>query len=177
MIADFIWAGDSRGYVLSDMGLAQVTKDDIDDSVDALDNISNDGVLTNVVSADGNYILHSKQIKIEDKIIIFNATDGCFGYLKTPMEFEYLILQTLLSSDNIIEWRDKLKSQIRQYTGDDHTISLVAIGFKDFNEMQDYYLKRAETLYEHYIKNLKNCTQDEIDNLWNKYKRTYYGKA
>ncbi len=33
------------------MGLAQVTKDDIDDSVDALDNISNDGVLTNVVSA------------------------------------------------------------------------------------------------------------------------------
>lgn len=79
MIADFIWAGDSRGYVLSDMGLAQVTKDDIDDSVDALDNISNDGVLTNVVSADGNYILHSKQIKIKDKIIIFNATDGCFG--------------------------------------------------------------------------------------------------
>ena len=82
--------------------MAQVTKDDIDDSVDALDNISNDGVLTNVVSADGNYILHSKQIKIKDKIIIFNATDGCFGYLKTPMEFEYLILQTLLSSDNII---------------------------------------------------------------------------
>ena len=177
MIADFIWAGDSRGYVLSDMGLAQVTKDDIDDSVDALDNISNDGVLTNVVSADGNYILHSKQIKIKDKIIIFNATDGCFGYLKTAMEFEYLILQTLLSSDNIIEWRDKLKSHIRQYTGDDHTISLVAIGFKDFNEMQDYYLKRAETLYEHYIKNLKNCTQDEIDTLWNEYKRTYYGKA
>ena len=43
--------------------------------------------------------------------------------------------------------------------------------------MQDYYLKRAETLYEHYIKNLKNCTQDEIGNLWNEYKRTYYGKA
>lgn len=75
--------------------------------------IFQDGVLTNVVSADGNYILHSKQIKIKDKIIIFNATDGCFGYLKTPMEFEYLILQTLLSSDNIIEWRDKLKSQIK----------------------------------------------------------------
>lgn len=78
------------------------------------------------------------------------------------MEFEYLILQTLLSSDNIIEWRDKLKSQIRQYTGDDHTISLVAIGFKDFNEMQDYYLKRAETLYEHYIKNLKNVLKMKL---------------
>lgn len=57
------------------------------------------------------------------------------------MEFEYLILQTLLSSDNIIEWRDKLKSQIRQYTGDDHTIHLLQSDFKDFNEMQDYIFK------------------------------------
>ena len=32
-------------------------------------------------------------------------------------------------------------------------------------------------LQEITIKNLKNCTQDEIGNLWNKYKRTYYGKA
>ena len=45
MIADFIWAGDSRGYVLSDMGLAQVDEGRyLTILIDALDNISNDGV-------------------------------------------------------------------------------------------------------------------------------------
>lgn len=177
LIADFIWAGDSRGYILAEQGLIQITRDDIDESVDALDNISSDGVLTNVISANANYILHSKPVQIKKKCIIFNSTDGCFGYLKTPMEFEYLILYTLMTAKNVKEWKAKFESSIRGFTGDDHTISLVAYGFKDFKEMQMFYQKRADFMYEHYIKSLKDCTRHEIEILWNSYKKIYYGKA
>ena len=177
LIADFIWAGDSRGYILGEQGLVQITRDDIDESVDALDNISSDGVLTNVISADTNYILHSKPVTIKKKCIIFNSTDGCFGYLKTPMEFEYLILYTLMTAESVNEWKTKLENSIREFTGDDHTISLAAYGFKSFNEMQIFYQTRTDFLYEHYIKHLKNCTKREIEILWNKYKKVYYGKV
>lgn len=177
LIADFIWAGDSRGYILEEQGLIQITRDDIDESVDALDNISSDGVLTNVISANTNYVLHSKPVTIKKKCIIFNSTDGCFGYLKTPMEFEYLILYTLMTAKNVKEWKSKLENSIRGFTGDDHTISLAAYGFKNFNEMQIFYRKRTDFMYEHYIKSLGNCTKGEIEILWDSYKKVYYGKV
>ena len=37
------------------------------------------------------------------------------------------------------EWKTKLENSIREFTGDDHTISLAAYGFKSFNEMQIFY--------------------------------------
>lgn len=177
LIADFIWAGDSRGYILGGHGLIQITRDDIDETLDALDNISGDGALTNVISADEKYVLHSKIVEIRDKCIIFNSTDGCFGYLKTPMEFEYLILYTLVTAKSVNEWKSKLESSIRRFTGDDYTISLAAYGFKSFNEMQVFYKKRVDFLYEHYIKCLENSTKQKIEFLWNEYKKVYYGRV
>ena len=177
MCADFIWAGDSRGFLLDSKGLVQITRDDIDISVDALDNISDDGVLTNFIAAGEKYTLHSQIIPINRKCLVFNATDGCFGYLRTPMEFEYLILYTMLCSENVVEWRDKLKESIGRYSGDDYTMSLAAFGFENFDSIKKYFSGRANSIYEKYIIRLDNADDEQIAKLWNDYKTNYYGEG
>ena len=89
-----IWAGDSRVYLMDGRGLAQLSGDDIEGE-DAFTNLYNDGVLTNVLSSDKNYALHSKSILLSEPALVLTATDGCFGYLSSPMEFEYLLLESL----------------------------------------------------------------------------------
>ena len=150
-----------------------VIQEDIDNTIDPLENISSDGVLTNLVSADGNYTLNSKKLKLRKKCIVFNATDGCFGYLKTPMEFEYLILNTLFDTNNIKEWVDVLKRCIREYTGDDYSIALAAMGFENYIELKKYYKNRFVELYNTYICKLKNADKNMVKNLWNNYKKVY----
>ena len=49
LYTSFVWAGDSRGFILNSTGLAQITQDDIDEGEDALSILSNDSRLTNVV--------------------------------------------------------------------------------------------------------------------------------
>lgn len=83
-----LWAGDSRVYLLDEKGLAQLTRDDTDVE-DAFENLTNDGPMNNVLSSDGNYGINYKSVLLSTPTIVFAATDGCFGYIPTPMEFEY----------------------------------------------------------------------------------------
>ncbi|MDR0569054.1 MAG: hypothetical protein LBG87_07615, partial [Spirochaetaceae bacterium] len=46
---DFIWAGDSRGYILDADGLHQYTKDDLKSEGDALDNLNEDSPMSNYI--------------------------------------------------------------------------------------------------------------------------------
>ena len=52
--------------------------------------------------------INVKKIRIEHPCIIMAATDGCFGYLKSPMEFEKLLLDTLLAGESIVQWQNAL---------------------------------------------------------------------
>jgi len=169
---NFIWAGDSRGYVLDDNGLHQITVDDINGE-DAMSNLSNDGVLTNVAHLTGNYVLHNRKIILKKPSIIFCATDGCFGYLSTPMEFENLLLETMSRSNSPDEWKKLLIETLRNYACDDYTISLLAVGYNDFNKMKKSFIKRFQELQQNYIVNLSEKVYEDKVELWNKYKNSY----
>lgn len=82
-----IWAGDSRAYLLDADGLAQLTYDDSTVS-DPQENLYEDGILRNILCEGKPPRLHTSEILVNSPVLVFAATDGCFGYFSTPMEFE-----------------------------------------------------------------------------------------
>ena len=171
----FIWAGDSRGFILTADGLHQVTADDSADGDDALAGIRSDSRLTNMISADGGFVLHNRIITCSQPCVVLTATDGCFGYFSTPMEFEYMLLETMKAASNANEWSKRLKAYIRRFAGDDYTIGIAAFGFNSFRSMQKAFAGRKQEMYGKYISGLRNASEQEKQSLWNEYKKTYCG--
>ena len=167
-----LWAGDSRCYVLTPEGLMQLSDDDLD-GYDAMENLMADGVLTNVISASKPFDIHSRQVSVSTPCVAFTATDGCFGYYTTPMEFEFLLLDTLEEASSPTEWEEKIISRLNEISGDDFTLSGFALGFGTFEAMQQAFAVRHEALYRSYIKGLSELTTEEKVALWNRYSPAY----
>ncbi len=170
----FVWAGDSRGFILTPKGLSQITKDDIGEGEDAFSNLSSDGRLTNVIAADGDYHLNSRIMSCPTETILITATDGCFGYFPTPMEFEYMLLNTLLNSNNLMEWKQNLHAEYVKVAGDDFTMGAVVCGFNSFRNLKRAFFERKEYLYRHYIARIADATEEEKLRMWETYKTDYY---
>lgn len=173
----FLWCGDSRGYVLQEQGLVQVTRDDIGEGLDALSNLKNDGRLTNVISADGNFILHGTIIECRKPALLITATDGSFGYFSSPMEFEYMLLLTLAMSSDAEEWCAQIDELLHRIAGDDYTIGIYMYGFTDFSEVKSYFARREEALYSRYLLKWDQADDKERKELWDSYKTVYYGEV
>lgn len=169
--AECIWAGDSRCYLLTAGGLRQLTEDDLG-GLDAMENLSADGVLTNVICASQGFTLHHRSVPLEEPCLLFAATDGCFGYLATPMEFEALLLDTLLASCSAAEWETRLSDAL-QDAGDDCTLSGMSLGFGGFPALQAALRPRREALYDAYIRDLPGKTQEETYVIWKRYREEY----
>ena len=178
---DLYWAGDSRVYLLNTQGLAQLTEDDLG-GIDAMENLRSDGVLTNMVNLTTDFTVHRGHVSMDRPGVIFAATDGCFGYLSTPMEFEYLLLETMLSSARVSSvpggphdsWTDGLVSAIGKIAGDDFSISGYSIGFGPFSEMKKAFAPRAKELYNSYIAPLKDADYGRKVELWHRYEGNYH---
>lgn len=165
--ATCFWAGDSRCYMLDFGGLHQLTTDDLDDE-DAMSNLTNDGVMTNVINTSVPFKLHSKKFVFKQPCILMSATDGCFGYLRSPMEFEYLLVDSLLRSRNISEWRQAINDRIKAVAGDDYTLCTAVYGYRNFEDIRNSFIERHKLLTTQYIKN-----DTDVQKLWNTYKRDY----
>jgi len=174
LVANYIWAGDSRGYLLTAEGITQVTRDDIFGEDDAYANLSDDGRLENMICADGKFVLNTKSVICPSQSVVITATDGCFAYFFTPMEFEYMLLQTMLDSNNINEWKQKLNDYILKYTGDDYTIGIAVAGYKTFSELKKRYIPRCKQLLDEYINGIERTSPEQKQFLWEKYKDNYY---
>ena len=168
-----LWAGDSRVYLLDDRGLAQLTIDDTD-VADALENIYYDGAMTNVLSSDEQYQINSKTIYLNRPALIFATTDGCFGYVPSPMEFEYIILNALVKSETPERFKEKLYRQFSQYAGDDFAFGIMSFGFLDYQNTRRVLKPRLQYLEENYMSHI-TCEHDEksIRRLWREYKGNY----
>ncbi len=165
------WAGDSRCYLLHESGLAQLTEDDID-KIDALENISEDGTLQNVISATKDFELHAAEYRFELPCIIIAATDGCFGYLRSPMHFEHLLLSKLQSANSIKDFEDKLLYDLDGISGDDYTLVAIPIGFGSYEELQKTFKSRLQFIEKYMMPGFK--TEEGIAEIWAEYQKHYY---
>ena len=170
-----LWAGDSRVYLLNEDGLAQLTVDDATVS-DPMDNLYEDGILRNVLSADRPPKLSRSTIRVKAPFLVFSATDGCFGYFSTPMEFEATLLETLQAASCAQEWEQAVQERIGQVAGDDYTLSLAAYGFGSFPALKQAFRSQVKTLRRDYLEALADLpTEDRASRqaLWERYKPNY----
>ena len=175
MFVTAIWAGDSRVYIMDSLGLAQLTVDDTT-VTDPMVNIYEDGILKNILCSDKPVKLHCKTITMNEPFIVFSATDGCFGFLSTPMEFEGVLLETLLKTKCVAEWETELATTIGSVAGDDHTLCLAAYGYGGYAVLQKSFARRYEYLKKHYLIPVSNMPVEDRESrfeLWGSYCDNY----
>jgi serine/threonine protein phosphatase PrpC len=183
------WAGDSRAYVFESTGARQLTTDDLRDPGDALANLRRDSVVSNAMSADTEFRVNYRRADLRAPFLVICATDGCFGYVPTPMHFEYLVLRRLQESRNTDVWSTSLQAEIAAVTGDDAAMSTLGVG-ADFKEFQKLFaprvaelasafiapldeLRSAVTRAEQELQALRSRQLVEMTDRWNQYKSGY----
>ena len=175
ILVNAIWAGDSRVYVMDSKGLAQLTVDDTSVS-DPMVNLYQDGVLRNILCSDKPVDLHCKTIRMEEPFVVFSATDGCFGYLSTPMEFEGLILRSLLSTTCAADMEAELAGATAEIAGDDQSLCLAAYGYGSYQALQQSFAARYEYLQKAYLQPVSQLPLEDAQarfQLWETYREDY----
>lgn len=182
------WAGDSRNYLLvPHKGLMQLSKDDLQVDADPLENLRYDSPISNCICLNREFIIHSLRLEVSTPFVIISASDGCFGYLKTPMHFEHLLLGTMASAKNIDNWRALLTKRISEVAADDVSMSMICIGFRKFDKMKKSFSNRKKELENIIYKydEIENSIAQEEGNIdmqalqeyessaWNSYKEVY----
>lgn len=188
---DSFWAGDSRNYIWNQKGLFQISIDDLKGNLDPMQNLHEDAPMSNCVQADTAFIINHKNILVsnKEKFVVISATDGCFGYYPSPMDFEKTLLDSLTHSSSLEEFEQNLTTSFTNVTADDFSFSIAAIGFKNFNELKsclgsptklvkEYFCKRR--YFEQEVKKtdekitkLREGVNSHLNSLWPVYKRNY----
>ena len=170
-----IWAGDSRVYILDASGLSQLTIDD-SNQPDPMEGLYDEGKHTNVICVDKPVCLNCNTFKIKPPFMVLAATDGCFGYVSSPMEFEGMILHTMLETSSVAQWEDNLQKLIASYASDDHTLCLASFGYGGFSDMQRAFQDRYDHLRKTYLETVWATPWEDRDTrrrLWKSYRPNY----
>ena len=195
-IIDSFWAGDSRNYLWNSNGLFQISKDDLKGELDPLQNIREDAPMSNCINADSGFSINHKRIEgfsIGDRFIVLSATDGCFGYYPSPMDFEKILSDALKGAESKEVWEKRLSQAFAYVTGDDFSFSIAAFGYRDFKELKkivgqskkgylsSYFHKRSayeadirkKIKLEEQIEQTNKQLEEDIDRIWCQYKEVY----
>lgn len=143
-------AGDSRAFALSASGLHQLSIDDLREGGDALANLHQDSPVSNAMSADTDFHVNYRRVELEAPFVLLTATDGCFGYLPTPMHFEHLLLSALAGTRSAEDWSSALQHEISAVTGDDAAMSVMGVG-ADLAAIRSTLGSRLASLQEEHI--------------------------
>lgn len=183
------WAGDSRNYLWTKDGFFQISLDDLNEKNDPQENLRNDAGLANCICAGSDFVINEKDIKIAEPFVILSATDGCYGYLKTIMHFQYLLLEGLQTSSDLESWKSYIEEKLNEVTGDDMSFALVAVGFDDYSHLKSYFsnvkidgldkilmLEQKKSEIETSLADNKEQLDEAIQKGWNVYKATYMSK-
>ena len=183
---DSYWAGDSHCYMWTKDGFFQISKDDLEEDNDPMENLHNDSPISNCVCADRDFYIHHQHIVLQkEPVIILCASDGCFGYYQTPMHFENILKSCLQKAKNEKEWGQMLNEEISKVTGDDCSLSLIAKGFSSFEKLKQSMCssivgfsqlqKSEETIAwaEKELAEQKKLYEQNISAGWNEYKQNY----
>lgn len=193
-IIDSYWAGDSRNYLWTEKGLFQISIDDLKGNLDPLQNLYEDAQMTNCIQAETPFTIRHKRITLplSEKFIVMSATDGCFGYYPSPMDFYKALLTSLHPAENAKDWENELTGLFEHVTADDLSFSAAAIGFKSFKDLKNdikeknrsikqyFYLRsdfekmlRKRQKLEMEIKTMNDKLFSEIQRLWPAFKVSY----
>ena len=154
------WSGDSRVYAFDPAtGVHQLTRDDLRDRGDALLNLRQDSVVSNAMSADTDFVVHHHQVELTAPFLAVAATDGCFGYVRTPIHFEHLVLASLRDSTDARSWSRLLQQRIAAITGDDAAMAVLGIG-ADHEEFRQLFADRTAEIEERCIVPLDQLEAD-----------------
>ncbi|MET9353560.1 serine/threonine protein phosphatase [Streptomyces sp. NPDC006617] len=173
-----VWAGDSRSYALLPAGgLHALTRDDTRED-DALAQLRQDPPMTNVICADRDFTLSAHRGRFREPCVLLAATDGFFGYVHTPAQFECLLLETLGRARDMGEWAELLRRAIQPATGDDASLSLAALGFAEFGRLREAFAERhAEVVRSGYLDVPPGDGPEAVrgwqDRTWRTYRPSY----
>lgn len=139
VVAETIWAGDSRCYALLPDGLRLLSVDDEDNS----------GSITNLFYADNpnvslNYLRH----EIAKPCVLMGVSDGVFDPFD-PYDYlyvEYVILKAIEESNSTDELAKRLERFFDDVHGDDATMAFVPFGMESFEEMKKVFKPRYELI-------------------------------
>jgi serine/threonine protein phosphatase PrpC len=144
-----LWAGDSRVYAFTAEGMHQLSIDDLRDPGDAMENLQRDSVISNAISADTDFHINYRRVTLTTPFFLLCATDGCFGYLRSPMHFEALVLGALSSADTDEEWSTSIQAAIAEVTGDDAAMAIIGVG-ADLSTFKTLFAPRLAELVDQY---------------------------
>jgi serine/threonine protein phosphatase PrpC len=152
-----LWAGDSRAYaLLPESGLHVLTRDHTRES-DALELLRSDPPMTNLVCADRDFAVDSHHLILRLPCVLVAATDGFFGYVHTPADFEHLLLRTLQETDDAAAWAHLLRREVEAFTADDASLALLAIGYRDFADLRSRFVPRLRQLTDQQYRGRPNA--------------------
>lgn len=184
------WAGDSRGYVfVPGSGSQQLTVDDLRDPGDALANLRRDSVVSNALSADTDFSVNYRKVQLRAPFLVVCATDGCFGYVPTPMHFEHMVLSAMQNARSAEAWSATLQAKIAAVTGDDAAMSVIGVGatLKEFSQLFAARVEELETQFiapldelssavaqaERDLEALRRRQQEATAEVWGRYRPGY----
>ncbi len=173
--ACFLWAGDSRGYVLDETGLHLYTRDDVKRPMDELERLRCDAPLSLCVSADRPVRLHLRSVALPKQGLLICATDGVYGCVFSPMELEEIFLASLTGAQDAATWQRRLAAAIRRLAGDDATLCCLPFGFAHFDEMKRFFQPRLELLRREHLDGLLRHPGDGdvLRESWKRYQPGY----
>ncbi|MET0425202.1 MAG: hypothetical protein ABW046_15065, partial [Actinoplanes sp.] len=180
-----IWAGDSRVFALKPgPGLVQLTRDHLREEVDPFENLTADSPMSNYLSADGRFHLAEAASVVEGPFAGIAATDGCFGYVESPILFEWMLLDTLAQATDPDDWNVRLQTAIGTVTGDDASAAVGLFGWPSFPALQSAFRARTRQVRRE-VDELEAAragvrrAEQELDRrrrqVWARYRRDYEG--
>lgn len=152
-----ISAGDTRAFVLTPQnGLQQLSKDDVDDDVDAFEKAT---IVNNNICQDRDFTLNFRCYTLKMPCILFVCSDGCYDYFSSPMEVEYLFdaaFNAWFSTESVKSgaFGEKLGDFIanRSKLQDDCSMAGAVIGCQDDTALRQELKVRAREIETKYIK-------------------------
>ncbi len=163
-----VWAGDSRVYLLSaGDGLQQISEDDVEGTFDAMKSLGTSNMCNSISGeGEGRFYLNYKRYRIKKQLnlFLFVASDGCFDYLATPMDFEYLLefaIDRMPETDDVSLIETKI-SEI--YSGsnllDDTTMAGVIFNETGSEELKKQYKERFTKIKDCYRQPTEGSRQE-----------------
>lgn len=157
------WAGDSRIYLMDADRTCYLTLDDADaPDRDPFSPQNMDLPMNNEIRQDQDFRISKSvfNVKAGKPAILFAATDGCFGYFRNPIEFDRMMLESMMKSESPEEWLANIrKAIIDNEQQDDFSMALTVLGCSNFGTLKSYFSKRFEyDIYKDYGKFIADYT-------------------